>query len=699
MALSPEERQILDYGKANGKTATEVKAAISQYRAKTGISTPSTVGASSTPAQQPQSTFDKITGAAQKVAGFIGLGKAQDTFGRALARSDVGAAITGTNADMNRQYIPAPTYKEIAGAGLQTGAAVAGTALTGGSSLLGQVAAGAGLGYLYDIGSDLSEDASLSETLTPGLGTAVGVAAPVALKGVGMGLQKGTKAVSDVASKASGFVSDAAPGVTQIGKDLLERVPRAGSRVADAVSDASAKAAQLKSATPATQSAIKSGLDEQLITGISQADDATRQAFRKMVDVAETPSVGLRPKVRPESVAGDVASQQYDILEKQRKLVGGEIGKLSDELSGKTKIDVLPLQRNVRDVLRQNGILPDNSGTLKFVTKRLTPQQQSVVQRLYELSTTDETLTPRQIHEFDQLFSKLQREARFKDQVDDIYLNVGTEKGNTEVNIFKVFRDIYSQQLDQLSPRIRDLNREYRLVKNLQDDLDASIFKGGNFETTKNLDGAEFAQTNLRRLFSDAQSAAAYRNIYDQLDTVSRSLGYKGARADELALFAEKLRKVYPDTVPETSFRGGISGAIETVMEIGKPNTKDQQVALKALLDEISTPSANPKLDGFNAGTPSSQGGYIGNSPQRTAKGNQGVSSSPSVPKLTAEMKSNIVEILDDYTLKGGKNLELQQDAARIAEDLGIPMPSRYGDLIKKLGEILDVAEKPRKVL
>jgi hypothetical protein len=110
-------------------------------------------------------------------------------------------------------------------------------------------------------------------------------------------------------------------------------------------------------------------------------------------------------------------------------------------------------------------------------------------------------------------------------------------------------------------------------------------------------------------------------------------------------------------------------------------------------------PTGNTKLDAFRKNLPSSEGGYIGDPSRKLPQGNQGVSLSPSVPKLTAEIRTNIVDILDDYTLNGGKNLELQQDAARLAEDLGIPMPKRYGDLVKKLGEILDAAEQPRQVL
>ena len=66
--------------------------------------------------------------------------------------------------------------------------------------------------------------------------------------------------------------------------------------------------------------------------------------------------------------------------------------------------------------------------------------------------------------------------------------------------------------------------------------------------------------------------------------------------------------------------------------------------------------------------------------------------------RVPAEVRANIVEILDDYTLNGGKNKTLQEDAARIAEDFGITLPKRYGDLVKRLGEFLDKQEINRQV-
>ena len=61
---------------------------------------------------------------------------------------------------------------------------------------------------------------------------------------------------------------------------------------------------------------------------------------------------------------------------------------------------------------------------------------------------------------------------------------------------------------------------------------------------------------------------------------------------------------------------------------------------------------------------------------------------------LTPTMKDNIVEIIDDFRLNRGKNLELQQDASSILEDLGIPLPKKYSDVVKKLEQILQASDK-----
>lgn len=58
-------------------------------------------------------------------------------------------------------------------------------------------------------------------------------------------------------------------------------------------------------------------------------------------------------------------------------------------------------------------------------------------------------------------------------------------------------------------------------------------------------------------------------------------------------------------------------------------------------------------------------------------------------PTLSPETKDNIVSIIDDHRLNKGKDLSLQEDAARIAEDLNLPKSKTYGELVNQLEDVL----------
>ena len=167
---------------------------------------------------------------------------------------------------------------------------------------------------------------------------------------------------------------------------------------------------------------------------------------------------------------------------------------------------------------------------------------------------------------------------------------VGTPDG--QMSLFNVFRDVYSDSLEHLSPEIKALNRQYRGLRTFIDDIEGSIVKTGKFETNKNVDPSEYAQTNLRRLFSESSSAADYRAIADEMDRASRSLGYAGAKPEDLARFAYEIRKIYPETTPRTGFEGGIKanigGVVDAVLKAGKADLSDQQKALRRLFEEAS---------------------------------------------------------------------------------------------------------------
>lgn len=407
--------------------------------------------------------------------------------------------------------------------------------------------------------------------------------------GVRRGLTKGAEIVGETARSLGQRGLGVVPtGIKQVGQEFVERVPRFTRSIREGIESTAQRAERIKSSTPAVQNAIKSNVDDKIINFVDEIKVQQPQALKDMkqiVDLAE--SAGKRGVSRPEFIAGQRASEQYQLANNARKDVGKKIGEVIDSLSTqKGKIDTLPEIRQFRILLSENGINPTPTGKLLFETTQYTKQQQKAIQELYDIVNRGEALTPSQIWGFDRHFSQLKRNARFDNQIGDVYI----KSGGNDVNLYDAFRNVYANKLEQIAPEIKDLNREYAYWKKLIDDVEDSIVKRGNFSGNANIDSAEFAQTNLRRLFSDATSAADYRAIYNRLDEAARQLGYEGARADDLAEWATLMRRTFPESIPETSvskiFSGGLRGIPEKILEIGKPKVKDQQKAIKEMLDE-----------------------------------------------------------------------------------------------------------------
>lgn len=415
---------------------------------------------------------------------------------------------------------------------------------------------------------------------------AVGIAAKglgSAVKGTGRAAVATGEAIAKPIIQAGKAVADT--GVGRIATDLAERAPRAAQRVSESVKEAAEKSARLKVATPAAQKAIKANLDERIINTVSASDMPTVKDYKRMVDIAGDESKKLGLKKRPEIVAGEAAANQYKLIDKQRKAVGAKLGEEVAKLSKIKNVNIADSVAELKGVLSQQGVKFTRKG-LDFAGTNFTTQERSRVKELYDLATEAMTLSPSQIHKKDQLFSKLMRESKFEGLGDII---IETAEG--QKNLFSVFRDVFNSKLDNLSPSIRTLNGEYRKWRNVVDDIESSIAKGGKFETGKGVDVSEYAQTNLRRLLSDAQSAADYREIAKVMDDASRGLGYAGAKPEDLIAFATELRKIFPDVVPPNSFQGGIKMGVGDILgkiyTAGTPTTIDRQRALRELLDEM----------------------------------------------------------------------------------------------------------------
>ena len=551
---------------------------------------------------------------AQKITGLLGLDSATQTFGDVIARSRLGAKLTGTDVETNRKFIEAPTGREIAGAALQTGATALAPAIAPASLPL-QMAAGAGLGYAMDAGKDMQSGASTADTLTPGLGTAVGALTPAVLKGGFSLFQRGSQGMADdatrlalpgatpepaptqalaltgdVADQGTQAVPEGASALKQTVSDFGDSIKRVGTRIQETTAQKAAKAERLKTAPANAVSAIKADIDDTIIDFVATTDEPTKQALREVVKQAEAPK-GLGPNKRPTQIAENYAVQQYKLVDEAKRKVGSQIGEISDQFDTLKSIDVKPTQAKIADTLSQNGITVTKSGNLVATNNlKITDEQMAVLNKLYDKVTRQETVSAKGLHQLDQWFSTMQRQSRVIDKVDDVRITVTTPDGPKDVNVFGFFRSAFGDRLDEVAPdNLRALNKQYRQYSNFMDDVESKLISNPEFSDLVSKDQTVFAEAGLRRIFGEGKGAAEREAIYNALDDVSRGLGYQGPRADVLYSFAESLKDIYPETIQKTSFRGQIGSSIMdkigTVMDVGRVTPADKQKALKELLE------------------------------------------------------------------------------------------------------------------
>lgn len=593
MALTQEEKQIVEFGKAKGKTLEQSLAALGRFR-KENVT------------QEEEGSMIKDLGG--------DIGETFTNVGETLNRSgeDIVSSVQKSISD---QRNPIAAGFDIAG---QVGRGVSGAfgdVLLGvGKSFVSQETENAVKGKLQEaivpiiqnpqVQSMLQQYQSLPENEKQNLRTAGNIG--MTLLDI-LTLGGGSRVAGKIADEGGDILKnilktgDSIPtklptialpkqtgGIIQTGKELLERVPRALGKGKEYIEEASERAVRIKNASPVVQKAIKSNLDEKIINTIVQSDEPTKNAFKQVVDIAEDTGKTIGMKKQPTIIGGELAAKQYDLINKQKKSIGSQLGEVTKELSKTEKVNMQDSFGVLDDILSNQNIKPfytKNGVKLDFTGSKYTPAERTKIQQLYNLATEGgDSLSPLQIREKDQLFSKLKRESNFEG-IGDIVID--TPDGNK--SLFNVFRDVYSSKLDTVSPEIKVLNNEYRKLSQVTDDIEDSIFRTPDFNVTKTVDPAEFAKVNLRRIFGEAQSSPVFEAVADQMDTLARALGYADATPKQVAEFAQYIRKLYPDIVPKTGFQGGIKAGIgdiiEKISEFGKPDLIDQQRVLKELLN------------------------------------------------------------------------------------------------------------------
>lgn len=557
---------------------------------------------------------------------------AVDVFGTKLARRGIG---TDTSTDITQEYLDEPTKLQFAGAVLQSLGLAAGA--TSPLTLGRSVALGVGLGYSYDVGEDLVAQEEMKETLTPGLATIIGGGAPLAFAGIGAGVRALLKPTEEVATRVGSQVADdigratasvvresvpevATQPVTQAVDDLAKpvadkvtdassemarnvfnRFTRAGRHLQEYAEDKATRQVLRQDATPAMKFALDEGIETRTITRIGSADDVTRNAYKAVVQAAESGQPATA-----ENVAGNYVVEMYKTARKQQDLIGEQLGearrKLGNDIISNSVYQ--PTRRTMTSVFKDNGINLNIDGTVSFDTSKYIPEEEKVIQDIWSRVARYDTISPSEVDEIMQYLSKLEYRTNVTDKLSGVYIDVVDSKTGQVMptNLFSYIRNTFDNLLEQVdtSGQIGALRKQYSQAKSVTSRVEDSWFSGLDIRKSTDSELSEAASLALRRLDSRAKSKTTYGQMYRALDKYARAFGYNGPDASDVSSFyLKEVEPLYPETTPPASFRGGIVGGIRSVLEnvidFGESNVTDKQKALRGLLgieDIVKTPTS-----------------------------------------------------------------------------------------------------------
>lgn len=446
------------------------------------------------------------------------------------------------------------------------------------------------------------------------------------------GIKAGKEGIQQLLGKAPEVSRPTGAGA--ILQETAENIPRAFEHLAQKAADARMRVtARREAATPQIEQALKVNVPQRQITLLTSLDDQTA----KMVDEAMYAYEGGN-RTAVSDMYSNVGTALYQPIENRLNEIGRQIGVAIDNLPN-ASVDMRPAQQNLLAVLRENGvdvtIYPSGRVAYNYTPESaIIESQRKIVEEALNKVFGTPKLTSRGIYKTDQAIGTLNRQLWNS----DIIAPRITVNGQDQL-LMTAVRDIFRSPLDDLSPEMRALNREYAMYRGFIEDLDNTLFNTGR-ELNIKVDPGDAIQNRIRRIFSNAQSAKQYERVYEKLYDLAVQNGYNGPDLKNFAEIDEYLKRLYPESaIAPTSLPGSIRTSLGDVLErfinVGTPNARDQQNAIRALLQRTSTsPDVLPSGTALPEVT----------APQPT-KGSQSVSS-PNSTTLTPEQESKIVRSL-----------------------------------------------------
>lgn len=398
-----------------------------------------------------------------------------------------------------------------------------------------------------------------------------------------------SKVSQSIKSPFVGPQGDLVEGAKDFAGATTRTIKRGVSNIKDELVERGQNAKEVAQLPETASKAVRTGFDLNSIRRIQNSDAPTIKGYNEMVKKAKEAEVFGDPSLGPKFLPGDKFIDQFKLVETQRQEIGRQLGeevaKLGDNYTIKLKDDVDSLK---------------NSWELNKITKGFTGKQKNAFKEAVKELDADLAPTAKDIRELDRKMSKLERQLG-TDGIES--LNYSKSDGSTG-NVYKDIRQIYTDKLEAINPKIRQLNRQYRPLAETKRQVLKDILKIDPNKISDDVPIEEFykeAALQLQSLLGNSTRAPQKERLLKLVASKAKELGYDDIDPREAARFARELEDLY-DITPKNSLQGriesgtkkGVGGvrdalgqAVGKVIELGSPTDANKQEALEKMLEDL----------------------------------------------------------------------------------------------------------------
>lgn len=423
------------------------------------------------------------------------------------------------------------------------------------------------------------------------IGKGVKIVAPVVAKGA----KAVVGAVKDTTGKIIEPAADIGGSIKQVAKEGIETLKQVPARIKTNVAERQAVEQDINSlASPTAQRAAREGVD---IADTKQIlNIRSTPQTQKLVETVKQFADG-NTKTDPIEVVGEPIVARFKDLNKQKAIIGRELGEASKNIGILTKPD---LEGGVISRLKQVPGLEDLSvveGRLNFKGTTLDNNLQSSIKSRKAIENVFKEATKwgdgEKAHRFRQtLFEELGGKKKSLANITD-----------TEERAYNAIRSGLSDVIESKNAGYKKLSKEYRSIVEPTQELQKRLKLSPNDPEIDLADANLSAGILARRITSAASSNAEVRALLRSLDKAGRAKSNLFEESEQLQDLYNLLNKYY-DIAPKTGYQAltqeatakGVLDAItkNTIAVAGRTDVTRRK-ALEELLDEILKTSSGVK--------------------------------------------------------------------------------------------------------